>query len=142
MLLDAPFTDPWLQTIGLLTPPARAAGKSEGPARRGKTARRPPPEASYPGVVVSLIDRPTSSTATIAWRDPTRCCYGDQVWRASRARGAGVCAMSGREIVPGDAVYIPRPCRRVPANAGAMILTSVLDEEWWKENTVGRMSVL
>jgi hypothetical protein len=76
---------------------------------------------------VKLIERPSSTTATIEWRDPTRCCYGDQVWRAMRARTAGVCAMSGVEIRPGDRVYGPNP-RPVPGNAGAMILASVLDQ--------------
>jgi hypothetical protein len=79
-------------------------------------------------VTVSLLDRPTSSTATISWRDSTRCCYGDQVWCASRARTEGVCAMSGRPIRRGDAVYKPRPCRPAPRNADAMILTSALDD--------------
>ncbi|WP_409241550.1 DUF3331 domain-containing protein [Caballeronia sp. INML2] len=55
-----------------------------------------------------------------------RCCYGDQTWRAMRARTADVCAMSGCAISPGDVVYWPN-LRPVPSNAGAMILASVLD---------------
>src|ERR1700722_11860289 len=56
-------------------------------------------------VIVTLVERSTESTATIAWRDSTHCCYGDQGWRASRSRVEGVCAMSGRAINPNDAVF-------------------------------------
>ncbi|CAB3795894.1 hypothetical protein LMG28614_04252 [Paraburkholderia ultramafica] len=71
-----------------------------------------------------LIDRQTASTATIAWRDPTRGCFGDQTWRKARAGAPGF-AMSGRAIRPGDAVYKPNP-RPVPVNADAMILVCAL----------------
>ncbi|WP_254369037.1 DUF3331 domain-containing protein [Paraburkholderia phenazinium] len=77
---------------------------------------------------VKLLDRPDASTATIAWRDSTHCCYGDQVWRASRSRVKGVCAMSGRAIFPNDEVFKPRRGRASPLNAHAMILAVVLDE--------------
>jgi hypothetical protein len=127
MLANANFIDPWMQTIGLLSVPAggpkdRGSGLSEGNEARHVD------DTALHRVTVSLLDRPTASTATISWRDSTRCCYGDQVWCASRARTEGVCAMSGRLIRRGDAVYRPRPCRLAPRNADAMILTSVLDD--------------
>jgi hypothetical protein len=127
MLADANMMDPWAQTIGLLSVLSGLTRAGFVPMGSGGAAQ------SVTGLVhgevsVSLIDRPTSSTATIAWRDSTRCCYGDQVWRSSRARVEGVCAMSGRPIRPGDPVYKPRPCRPMPVNAGAMILTSALDD--------------
>ncbi len=77
---------------------------------------------------VCLIERPTSATATIAWRDATHCSYGDQLWHVSRARVSGICAMSGTAIRIGDKVFKPRRGRPAPLNAGAMILAEVLNE--------------
>lgn len=114
--------DPWAQTIFQLTA-LHDGVRFEAPSLR----RRPFVQGVDRRVAVKLIERPSTTTATIEWRDSTRCCYGDQVWRAMRARTAGVCAMSGCEIRPGDRVYGPNP-RPVPGNAGAMILASVLDQ--------------
>jgi hypothetical protein len=79
-------------------------------------------------VFVSIIDRPSARTATISWRDPTGCCYGDQVWRAGVSRGQGICAMTGQTILRGDAVF--KPCARhpLPMNIGAMILAAVVHD--------------
>ncbi|MFL9961233.1 DUF3331 domain-containing protein [Paraburkholderia sediminicola] len=126
MLANASIIDPWMQTIGLLSAPAEGSKRRGSGPNEGHRARHLDGTALR-GVSVSLLDRPTSSTATISWRDSTRCCYGDQVWHSWRAGTEGVCAMSGRPIRPGDAVYKPRPCRPAPCNAGAMILTSALD---------------
>ncbi|WP_321796926.1 DUF3331 domain-containing protein [Caballeronia sp. J97] len=115
--------DPWAQTIFRLT------SLSDGVSGAAPSPRRAFAHSVDRSVVaVKLIERPSTTTVTIEWRDSTRCCYGDQVWRAMRARVAGVCAMSGSEIQPGDHVYSPNP-RPVPGNAGAMILASVLDRE-------------
>ena len=127
MLANANIIDPWMQTIGLLSVPA-GESKGCGSGLNGGNRAGQMDGTVLHGVRVSLLERSTSSTATISWRDSTRCCYGDQVWHSSRARTEGVCAMSGRPIRPGDAVYKPRPCRPVPRNAGAMILTSALDD--------------
>jgi hypothetical protein len=125
MLAKADFTDPWLQTLGLLSALSGDVGvKVLAPAAR-KGCRLPVMGERF-DVQVYVIDRPTQSTATIVWRDSMHCSYGDQVWHASRARSAGVCAMSGRAIRPGDAIYKPRPCRPAPLNAGAMILRGVV----------------
>jgi hypothetical protein len=113
--------DPWAQTIFQLT------ALNDGISVEAPRPRRPMMQAGDRRVAVKLIERPSTTTVTIEWRDSTRCCYGDQVWRAMRARTAGVCAMSGSTILPGDHVYAPNP-RPVPSNAGAMILASVLDE--------------
>ncbi|KFX67144.1 DUF3331 domain-containing protein [Paraburkholderia fungorum] len=133
MLAKADFTDPWLQTLGLLSALSGDIGGGAGEAAAAKmlapAARkgcRLPVMGERFDVRVYVIDRPTQSTATIVWRDSMRCSYGDQVWHASRARTAGVCAMSGRAIRPGDAIYKPRPCRPAPLNAGAMILRGVV----------------
>ncbi|CAE6816651.1 hypothetical protein R75465_05637 [Paraburkholderia aspalathi] len=127
MLANANIIDPWMQTIGLLSMPAGESKGCGSGLNEGNRARHVDGTVLH-GVRVSLLDRPTTSTATISWRDSTRCCYGDQVWCSSRARTEGVCALSGRAIRPGDAVYKPRPCRPEPRNADAMILTSALDD--------------
>ncbi|WP_027210786.1 DUF3331 domain-containing protein [Burkholderia sp. WSM2232] len=134
-------TDPWTQTLGLLSqlcggdarPAAReheaqfarmagsaaaSAEASPARARTGNAMRRP--------VSLSVLERPSSTTVTIAWRDATHCSYGDQLWLAARARSSGICAMSGRAIRRGDLVYQPRRSRPRPLNDGAMILASVL----------------
>ncbi|SPB13576.1 ribosomal protein S14 [Caballeronia novacaledonica] len=113
--------DPWAQTIFQLR------SLNDGARFEAASSRRAFAHTGERRVTVKLIERPSTTTATIEWRDSTRCCYGDQVWRAMRARTTGVCAMSGREIRPGDQVYGPNP-RPVPGNLGAMILASVLDQ--------------
>jgi hypothetical protein len=82
--------------------------------------------ADQGSVSVRVLDRPSSTTATIAWSDPTSCYYGDQIWRASVARQSGVCATSGQPVRVGDEVYKPR-CKPMPVNGGAAILFSVVD---------------
>ncbi|MFM0270976.1 DUF3331 domain-containing protein [Paraburkholderia aspalathi] len=127
MQANANIIDPWMQTIGLLS---LLAGESKccGVGPNEDNGARHGDGTAFHGVTVSLVERQTFSTVTIAWRDSTRCCYGDQIWHSTRARIEGVCAMSGRPIRPGDAVYKPRPCRPAPRNVGAMILTSALDD--------------
>jgi Domain of unknown function (DUF3331) len=132
-LTDSKPTDPWMHTIGVLS---LLSGVTVPVAsRRFASANRPKRKACQvplPGenhqVTVTLIERPTESTATIAWHDPTHCCYGDQVWRASRSRVEGVCAMSGRAISRNDAVFKPSRSRASPLNAHAMILAAVLED--------------
>jgi hypothetical protein len=127
MLTNANVIDPWMQTIGLLSATAGGSKGYGSGLNDGKGAHHVD-ATTLRGIAVSLIDRPSSSTATISWRDSTRCCYGDQIWHSSRARTPGVCALSGRPIRPGDAVYRPRLGRPAPRNADAMILTSALDD--------------
>jgi hypothetical protein len=125
--------DPWRQTIGLLS---LMSGRTDPAVTRlaalhVQFERRncPLPMAGERfDAQVALIERPTSATATIAWRDATHCSYGDQLWHAARARVNGVCAMSGRAIHVGDAVFKPRRGRPAPLNASAMILATVLNE--------------
>lgn len=133
MLTRANFTDPWLQTLGLLSVlsgdvDAGNVDTAVIAARAGCKTTHLPVLGERFDVQVHVIDRPTQSTATVVWRDSTHCSYGDQIWHATRARTAGVCAMSGRAIRPGDSIYKPRPCRPAPLNAGAMILRCVLNE--------------
>ena len=125
--------DAWMQTIGLLNllsaDPGANVGKQEKTVARisrGTLTFMLDREARE--MCVRVVDRPSPITATIAWRDPTACCYGDQVWRASVSRSHGVCAVSGRPILPGDAVYRPRASHPLPLNVGEMILAAVVHD--------------
>jgi Domain of unknown function (DUF3331) len=123
----------WVQTIGLLDPLSGAreavVGRKRAAAARGE--RGTPAsirDRELPEGCVSILERPSASTVTIAWRDATTCCYADQIWHASLSRSQGVCAMSGRPILPGDAVYRPRARRPLPLNVDAMILAVVVHD--------------
>jgi Domain of unknown function (DUF3331) len=129
----AKYGDAWVQTIGLLN--LLSAGRGMDVDRKRKSLQRVQRGArdfmhdrEPREVCVRVIDRPSASTATIAWRDPTMGCYGDQVWRASVSRSHGVCAVSGLPIVPGDAVYRPRARHPLPLNVTEMILATVVHD--------------
>ena len=121
---NANMMDPWARTVGLLGKASNVVIDAGGAAHRHA---KPCRTGAWMGGLVTVIDRPTPSTATIAWRDPTRGCLGDQVWRLTRARRLGFCAISRRAIGPGDAVYKP-DCRAAPVNADAMILACVIND--------------
>jgi hypothetical protein len=132
MLTKARFNDPWLQTLGLLS--VLSGDNGSGCFKKASIAAGTHRKDAHLPVVgqpfdvrVHVIERPTQSTAIVVWRDSTHCSYGDQVWHASRARKAGVCAMSGQPINSGDAIFKPRPCRPAPLNADAMILERVVN---------------
>jgi hypothetical protein len=125
--------DPWVQTIQLLSSGSRYSdahietmsaadqGMSSGCKMTARTSRSP-------HLVVRLIERTTSSTVTLAWRDSTSCFYGAQSWRAATARNSGVCALSGARIRRGDRIFHPQRSKPAPVNAYAMILESALNE--------------
>lgn len=120
--------DPWSRTVSLLTVDANTMVHLTGSVAKDV----PPRVATNPTQVlrcalVRLIDRPTATTAIVAWSDPTSCFYGDQKWCAGIARHQGICAISGRPIRRGDKIFKPYH-RPVPANAMAMILAAVLRE--------------
>jgi hypothetical protein len=125
--------DPWVQTIRLLSSGPRYpdAGVNTMPlSKRGRTCGCDVIASTgcSPHLKVSLIERTTSSTVTIAWRDPTSCFYGAQIWRIASARVSGVCALSGQRIRRGDRIFHPRRSNPAPVNARAMILESALNE--------------
>jgi Domain of unknown function (DUF3331) len=132
--MHASQSNPWAQTIQLLSRGSQLPNichKTSVRARR----RAPFDHDSGLGIgpslhrVVSFIERTSSSTVTIAWRDPTSCSYGAQIWMGANAKGAGVCALSGAQIKRGDRIFHPRHSTPAPVNAGAMILASAIEAE-------------
>ncbi|MBP0593007.1 DUF3331 domain-containing protein [Paraburkholderia sp. LEh10] len=114
--------DPWRWTVDLLS---RVYAYPAMVAERVLQSRGIASSAVHQATI-RLLERQTDVTATIAWSEATRCSYGDQTWQAARARGPGVCAMSGRAIRRGDEVFQPRHCQPPALNASEMILASVL----------------
>jgi hypothetical protein len=134
--LDLERSDPWSQTIHLLREPvaelfevnpARSAdsGYSQTTDEKGKAGKRVR-AALAPHTTIRVIERPTPETATVYWSDASTCHYGHQGWRAATALVDGTCALSGRAIRRGDAVFRPanRGAKLKPLNASAMILAS------------------
>ncbi|WP_310035764.1 DUF3331 domain-containing protein [Paraburkholderia graminis] len=77
---------------------------------------------------VEVLERLTERTVLINWSDATRCRYVDQVWILCKARKLGRCALTGRSIRRGDAVYKPRR-RSVPQlNTEAMIWATAIPD--------------
>lgn len=124
--------DPWVQTIRLLSSERPCPCVVVDTTRATKHATLYGPETmsntdSLPRLAVSLIERTTPFTVTIAWRDATSCFYGAQIWRVANAKVSGICALSGQRIRRGDRILRPQRSRRAPVNARAMILESVLN---------------
>jgi hypothetical protein len=82
---------------------------------------------NHGAIAIALLDRTSPRTATVSWSDPQCCKYGEQVWRLSRARLAGICALSGQPIAAGDSIYRPAKVKPPSANAAAMMLAVVID---------------
>lgn len=128
MLLDANLVDPWTRTINLLSLPSDPSCTIEEsidqPPRRRAAAES---NAATWEPSVTVIDRPSALTVVLDWRDPTKCCYREQLWVAARARVSGRCAMTGAAIEPGDDIFRPRPARPAPRNVTAMVLASAVE---------------
>jgi hypothetical protein len=119
--------DPWLHTVKMMhegqapTLPLLQRLLTAEPARLK-------PEAFTDARTVSVVERLTTTTAIVYWRDATRCCYRDQTWISARARRSGSCAISGRPIHRGDLIYVPAR-RAAVCNGQAMILACVIEHE-------------
>jgi hypothetical protein len=121
--MQAPFEADrtWQSTIALLS--------SEGEIRLPIVSSRVRPlcdEGYFSKCAIRVLERNGQISATVAWSDATSCCYGEQLWRRSIAKKAGVCALSGQAIARGDAVYRPRLAQPAPLNIEAMILATVM----------------
>ncbi|SEF05577.1 protein of unknown function [Burkholderia sp. WP9] len=122
--------DPWSQTIQLLSSGLRCpdAGTDRmSVVKRGTFYGGGATSSTSQLPRLSLIERTTSLTVTIAWRDSTSCFYGAQIWRVAKARVSGICALSGQRIRRGDRIFHPQRSKPEPVNARAMILESVLN---------------
>jgi hypothetical protein len=117
----------WLDTVGrldvvcayqLAAPPNRSAG-SQRSSRKSNLNR---------SASIVLLDRISPRTATVSWSDPQGCKYGEQVWRLAAAKRPGTCALTGRPVAKGDAIYRPTTAEPPPANADAMMLAEALNE--------------
>jgi hypothetical protein len=117
-------TDPWLMTIGLLSADTHRAHKPAPTCKPRSMSRHDKP---VDGLTVRVLERATATRVTLAWRDPSRCSYGDQEWYLTSARRSGVCAISGLQIRRGESVYRPRMTRPPALNAEAMIRAEALD---------------
>ncbi len=78
---------------------------------------------------VQILERPTSRTASILWRNAGRCYYGEQLWVRGVANCSGRCAVSGRSVKRGDYIYRPRRGKLRPVNAFSVILAAVIETE-------------
>jgi hypothetical protein len=132
---DVETNHPWFHTVAHLS----AAGLTQVPSRRPVRAEYRHDDA-YRRCAIKVLERQGKTVATIAWSDSTACCYGEQLWRRCVARKSGICALSGRAIVAGDAVYRPRLVEPAPRNIEAMILATVM-EAIPSEDAVERDSV-
>jgi hypothetical protein len=68
--------------------------------------------ASYRGgaddvLSVSIVEKLSSKTLSVSWSDPCAGRYSEQVWRLGRARFDARCAITGRPIRRGEAVFRP-----------------------------------
>ena len=127
MLTDTNVVDPWIRTIGLLTIPEVLEIIDREPVPPARRRHRAEANVSEWRPYVRVIDRPSAHSLTLDWRDPTKCCYREQLWVAAHSRVHGRCAMSGKLISPGDEIFRPRPTRPVPRNVGAMILAAAVE---------------
>jgi len=102
---------------------ARSRGANPTDAALHRTAIR---DKSAPAVI-TVVERLSATIVVLRWCSGF-CHYADQVWTQQRARGTGVCAVSGTLIRCGDSVFRPRDRGHdKPANADAMIHPSVID---------------
>jgi len=115
--------DPWDQTVSLISKMGNISEKCERSRTPQDISGWSPQRRSKP--VVTLIDRASSTTLTVYWRDST-CHYGDQQWRRGRARQCGNCAVTGEPIQVGDDVYRPSARQSTPMNSHEMLLASTV----------------
>lgn len=137
-MLELGNADRWQRTLSLIAasssvPGEAAARKLTSAKTRSGTRPSTPPCAEHTEVaansrVVKVLERRSSKTVAVCWRDATSGHYAEQVWTLGVARARAVCVLTGAPIARGDAIYRPRHCRaHVPINAEATILASTLN---------------
>ncbi|WP_431822982.1 DUF3331 domain-containing protein [Burkholderia sp. F1] len=125
----------WERMITLLAPsygadyPMPPYGRDPFGARRCRdVAAKSPNRGACGRSAIVAVERQTDSSVLVSWSDPTRCRYDDQRWISAKSRIRSCCALTGRVIHIGDAIYKPqwRGAKR-PANGAEMILATELD---------------
>jgi Domain of unknown function (DUF3331) len=132
---------PWSQVVSLLSHLSGGDDNDGGESwrivqtRGVRTARTEKPGEAHQAMSdadsrnkITAIERQDDVSALISWCDPTMCHYVDQVWRQIIARRNGYCALTGKRIRRGDAVFMPSGRGRLrPANYDKMILATALE---------------
>jgi hypothetical protein len=78
---------------------------------------------------VAIVDLLTPGLIAVSWQTPTQGRYGYQTWRKTVALHDGICALTGKNIKQGDAVFRPKSgTGRRPVNWDEMILVAAVDE--------------
>ena len=133
--MQAPFEADrtWQSTMTLLSNESELHGPPVSSCCRPIECESGFRESDFRKCVIRILERHGRTSATVAWSDPTSCCYGEQHWRRCVAKKAGVCAMSGQAIARGSAVYRPKRVKPAPRNIEAMILATVLEAAFLEE---------
>ncbi|WP_067060958.1 DUF3331 domain-containing protein [Roseateles chitosanitabidus] len=124
-LASDPTRDGWLRTVSWLG--NGGVAEVPRPTRAGRPVMADGGPALRPPPTIHVLDRPTPRTAAISWSDPGSCHYGYQIWDMAPTKRAGVCVLSGTEILIGDMVYTPRADEPSPINAGVMIAAAYVE---------------
>ncbi|WP_433706574.1 DUF3331 domain-containing protein [Paraburkholderia sacchari] len=103
-----PMNDAWLYTLELLEAVSSADDKRWEPFCRPceKTGNQSTADCGQAPATahIEIIERRSGALITVCCRDATSGCYGEQCWRLTKARGSGVCVLSGARIRRGDLV--------------------------------------
>jgi hypothetical protein len=133
--------DPWVRTLALLERVSQLTFyqdhidsesrefivDAKEPRKRRRKYLRDADHARQVNAKVQILERLTSLTISVSWRDSTCSNYADQTWRLGVARWSGQCALTGQHILLGQSVYKPARCGRMrPANFEEMILESAV----------------
>ncbi|CAB3789404.1 DUF3331 domain-containing protein [Pararobbsia alpina] len=110
------------------TTPIRAISRQQSAANATADGKvRLDSDGNPSTAVITVVERQSSSTVLVSWRDSTFCHYVEQTWRLGVARCEGICALSGSPIRLGDSIYRPRSGgAEQPINANAMILDAAI----------------
>lgn len=138
---DMEEVNPWSQVVSLLSHLSGGDDNAGGESwrivqtRGTRTGHSEKPGEAHQAMSdsdsrnrITAIERQDDVSALISWCDPTMCHYVDQVWRQIVARSNGYCALTGKPIRRGDAVFMPSGRGRPrPANHDEMILATELE---------------
>jgi hypothetical protein len=131
---------PWNHTLELLIaglqpvskPAAAVACRARSVGRVGR-AGQPCTNGTLDGsrsvARLEILEWNSGNSLVVCWCDSTAGRCGEQSWKLSVARGASICALSGKRIKRGDKVFRPYWRGTKPANAEQSILASALEQD-------------